>query len=317
MRHTPAILITGASGFVGKLLAREEIKRGNRVLGIHHPAENPDLEFTSVGIDLRDRDKLKKLLFKEKPDRVYHLAALSSVRMCQENPVLAFDTNVIGTLNLVDLLSELHPKSKILFTSSCEVYGKIDETRLPVGEETSPRPINVYGLSKLQAEGICRYFHRNYALPVFITRAFNHTGPGQAPTFVLPHVASTLARIKAGKDEPLLKMGNLSTRRDFLDARDVVSAYMTVMDKAEAGTNYNVTSGRLVSIEQAVRMLVEISGLQVKIFVDETRMRSYDIPVLSGDASRLAEDLGWQARIPLEQTLRDLFKYWLTKEGEL
>lgn len=309
------ILITGASGFVGGLLARAEIERGSQVIGIHDPQESPDLPFESKGIDIRDKKTLQDFITPLKPQRVYHLAAISSVRMCEENPSLCFGVNVTGTLNLLDALSRLEEKPRVLFASSCEVYGNVDPSRQPVNEDTRPAPINVYGLSKLMGEEICQFYMREHGLPIIISRAFNHTGPGQKDSFVFPHVASTLVKIENGAAEPVLKMGNLSVRRDVLDARDVVRAYMMAADKAKPGSTYNVTSRRCISIEEGVRMLVEISGLRVKIVRESSRMRTYDIPRLTGDASRIGKDLGWRAEISLEQTMKDLLSYWRAKEG--
>jgi GDP-4-dehydro-6-deoxy-D-mannose reductase len=310
------ILITGASGFVGRLLAQAEMEKGNKVIGIHDPAESPDLSFNSYPVDLRNSKALNEFINGIGVlEEVYHLAAISSVRMCQENPMLCFDVNVTGTLNLLDALSKLEAKPKVLFTSSCEVYGKVDPADLPIGEDTKTDPINIYGLSKLTAEGICRFFMREYGLPIVITRAFNHTGPGRPAHFVFPYVASTLAKIEKGELEPVLAMGNLSVIRDVLDARDVVRGYMKVMDKGNPGSIYNVASGRSISIEQGVRMLIEISGLNVKITQEESRMRAYDIPQLFADASRMEKDLGWRAEITLEQTFKDLLRYWRAKEG--
>lgn len=310
------ILITGASGFVGRLLARAEMERGSKVIGIHDPAESPDLSFNSYPIDLRSPRALKDFINEIGVlRRVYHLAAISSVRMCQENPGMCFEVNVTGTLNLLDALSKLEHRPRVLFTSSCEVYGNVDPSRQPVNEDTRPAPINVYGLSKLMGEEICQFYMREHGLPTIISRGFNHTGPGQTESFVFPHVARSLARIEKDGQEHVLKMGNLSVIRDVLDARDVVRAYMMAADKAKPGSTYNVTSGRCISIEQGVRMLVEISGLKVKIVQEASRMRTYDIHQLHGDASRIGKDLGWRAEITLEQTMKDLLSYWRAKEG--
>ncbi len=309
------ILITGASGFVGGLLARAEIERGSQVIGIHDPQESPDLPFESKGVDIRDEKTLQDFITPLEPQRVYHLAAISSVRMCEENPSLCFVVNVTGTLNLLDALSRLEEKPRVLFASSCEVYGNVDPSRQPVNEDTKPAPINVYGLSKLMGEEICQFYMREHGLPIIISRGFNHTGSGQKDSFVFPHVASTLVKIEKGDAEPVLKMGNLSVRRDVLDARDVVRAYMMAADKAKPGSTYNVTSGRCISIQEGVRMLVEISGLRVKIAQESSRMRTYDVPRLTGDASRIDKDLGWRAEISLEQTMKDLLSYWRAKEG--
>lgn len=318
------ILITGASGFVGRLLAMAEMERGNEVVGIHDPAESPDLSFNSYPIDLRSPRALKEFINEIGVLRgVYHLAAISSVRMCQENPGMCFGVNVTGTLNLLDSCSKLDEKPRVLFTSSCEVYGNVDPSRQPVREDHPPAPINIYGLSKLLGEEVCHYYNYIWgprsdsenSSGVIITRGFNHTGPGQKDSFVFPYVASSLAKIEKGDAEPVLKMGNLSVRRDVLDARDVVRAYMMAADKAKPGSTYNVTSGRCISIEQGVRMLVEISGLKVKIVQESSRMRTYDIHQLHGDASRIGKDLGWRAEITLEQTMKDLLSYWRAKEG--
>ncbi len=305
------------------MLAAEEARRENHVIGIHHPAENPDLDFFSHGIDLRDRAKLRDLLAAYCPARVFHLAAISSVRACQENPGLCFDTNVTGTLNLLDIIAELSldiiaelsHKPRILLASSCEVYGSVEEKSLPLNEDSPAVPINIYGLSKLKAEEICEFYVRRSNLDIMVSRGFNHTGPGQAQRFVFPHVAHTLARIEAGKEEPVLKLGNLSVKRDILDVRDVIRAYGAIMDKGKTGSIYNVASGQCISIEEGVKLLVEISGLRITIIQEKSRMRSYDIPALSGDASRAERELGWRAEITLAETFANLLRYWREKEG--
>jgi len=236
---------------------------------------------------------------------------------------MCFEVNVTGTLNLLDALSRLEEKPRVLFASSCEVYGNVDPSCQPVNEDTKPAPINVYGLSKLLGEEICHYYNyiwgphvnEKRSHGVLISRAFNHTGPGQKNSFVFSHVARSLVKIEKGTAEPVLRMGNLSVRRDVLDARDAVRAYMMAADKAKPGSTCNVTSGRCISIEEGVRMLVEISGLRVKIVQESSRMRSYDIARLTGDASRIGKDLGWRAEISLEQTMKDLLSYWRAKEG--
>ncbi|MBD3286519.1 NAD-dependent epimerase/dehydratase family protein [candidate division WOR-3 bacterium] len=310
------ILISGASGFVGNLLAEAETRRGRKVFGIHDPNESPDLSFESRGVDLRSHQDVSEYINEKAPfNCVYHLAALSSVRLCQENPELCFSVNATGTLNLLNALSLLEDKPKILFTSTCEVYGKVDPVGKAIKETDIPEPANIYGLSKLTAEAICQYFIRERGLSIVISRGFNHTGSGQRSSFVFPHVARTLARIEKGEIEPVIKMGNLSVKRDFADARDVVQAYIMMMDNASSGSIYNVTSECYISIEEGVKMMVEISGLHVNIIQEQSRMRSYDIPGLHGDASSIGKDLGWRASITPEETMEDLVEHWREKEG--
>lgn len=329
-------LITGASGFAGRKLAENEAKRGFEVVGLHDPKESPELDFESYGIDIKDGDEVRAFVKKVNPARVYHLAALSSVRMCQENPSTCFDVNVKGAFNLLDSLASTGSQIRVVFSSSCEVYGLVESKEQPVKETCLPAPINIYGLSKLLAEMAFLFYSKKGPenkkdsydakmtgkahnskenLEVMIARSFNHTGPGQEDRFVFPYVARTLARIEKGLEEPLLKMGNLKTRRDILDVRDVVKAYSAIMDKGQPGKIYNVTSSRCISIEEGVRMLVEISKLNVKIQEEESRMRSYDIPELHGDATLANIDLGWRSELTLEETMKDLLHYWRTKEG--
>jgi GDP-4-dehydro-6-deoxy-D-mannose reductase len=329
-------LITGASGFVGRKLAESERKRGYEVVGLHDPKESPELDFESHGVDIKDAVEVRSFVEKINPSSVFHLAALSSVRICQENPSACFDVNVKGTFNLLDSLSSTGSEIRVVFSSSCEVYGYVESDKQPVKETYMPKPVNVYGLSKLLAEKICFFYSKKIpdnekkkydsdtidetrtsqkGLEVMTARSFNHTGPGQEQRFVFPYVARTLARIEKGIEEPLLRMGNLGTRRDILDVRDVVKAYTAIMDKGQAGNIYNVTSSRCVSIEEGVRMLIEISKLNVKIQQEESRMRSYDIPELHGDATLANIDLGWRSELTLEETMKDLLQYWRAKEG--
>ncbi|MBN1592697.1 MAG: GDP-mannose 4,6-dehydratase, partial [Candidatus Coatesbacteria bacterium] len=168
--------------------------------------------------------------------------------------------------------------------------------------------------SKASAEVLAQFYARAHDLPVIIVRAFNHTGPRQAPNFVCSAFARQIASIAAGKSEPVIRVGNLEARRDFLDVRDVARAYVLALERGRAGGIYNVCSGRVVSIREILEMLLTFTGGEIRVEVSQELLRPLDIPVLFGSYERFASDTGWAPEIPFQQTLRDLFDYWLAVE---
>jgi GDP-4-dehydro-6-deoxy-D-mannose reductase len=309
-------LVTGAGGFAGQHLLRELLARGRQVVGTTLDGRAPsggtlgEDELARVAwraLDITRNESVDALLSGERFDEVYHLAGQSSVGESFADPLATWEVNATGTLRLLLLLEELGEEStRVLIISSAEVYGSVPVDEQPVRESRAAAPVTPYGASKLGAEAVAQQAAASGSLQVVIARSFNHAGPGQDARFIFPSMARQLASFRGGESEPVLRVGNLEARRDFLDVRDVASAYLQLMERGESGGIYNVCSGESHSLQELVEELVRISGSGARIEVDPKRFRPVDIPELRGDPSRL-RDLGWEPKLPLRQTLADLY----------
>jgi GDP-4-dehydro-6-deoxy-D-mannose reductase len=286
-------LVTGSNGFVGPWLLAHLRESGDEVLGLTETT------------DITDPAALHDVLESAPFEAVYHLAAQSSVRLSWEDPMGTFVVNALGTLNLCSAAAKSGPRPRVLIISSAEVYGKVPAAALPVGEDQPLAPVTPYAASKASAEMIGLQAWLGRGLEVVRTRAFNHTGPGQGPGFVVPDLAGQVARAARGELDRIAT-GNLEVRRDITDVRDVVRAYRLLMVHGEPGGAYNVCRGEAVLISDLLRRLMEIAGTDVPIWVDPARARPADVPEVSGDPRRTNALTGWQPAIPLDQTLADV-----------
>jgi len=195
----------------------------------------------------------------------------------------------------------------VLVVTSAQIYQAGDEAI----DEGAPRvPANPYGLSKLAADDLALRAAAEDGLDVIVARPFNHAGPRQSAEYVVSSFARQIARIEAGLAPPVIHVGNLDARRDLTDVRDVVAAYERMMDAAPIGRPYNICSGRAWRIADLLDELRQLSAVQVRIEVDEQRLRPADIPVIQGDATRIRTELGWTPRIKVEETLHDTLVWW-------
>ncbi len=259
--------------------------------------------------DIRNSDDIRAVVREVSPHQIYHLAAISSVSDSWKDPRLTFDVNVAGSYNVFDAAMCLPSPPRILNVSTSQVYAPSDAALL----ETSPvSPDNPYAASKAMAELLAVQYRKFTKGGIITARAFNHTGPGQFTSFVLPSFARQLAEMEAGLRPPLLKVGNINVKRDFTDVRDVVVAYYELLEKGAVGDVYNVCSGRTVLLADLVKELQKNCGVAVKIEIDPARVRPGDVPQIVGDAGKLHRLTGWLPKIPLERTLKELLAYWRT-----
>jgi GDP-4-dehydro-6-deoxy-D-mannose reductase len=193
---------------------------------------------------------------------------------------------------------------------SNEEYGAPQPDELPQTEESPLRPNNPYAVSKVAQDFLGLQYYLAYGLPVVRVRPFNHTGPGQSPRFVVPAFASQIARIEAGLQEPVMRVGNLDAARDFSDVRDIVRGYHLAVTKGEPGEVYNLASGRPQSVRGLLETLLGYSQVKIRVEIDPERYRPVDVPVAYGSAEKFRQRTGWMPQIPFEQTLRDTLEYW-------
>jgi GDP-4-dehydro-6-deoxy-D-mannose reductase len=316
MTNAP-VLVTGGSGFVGPYLIAALEAANRPVVALGHAPERvagapwpPAVSPSWVDVDLRDRSALDALVAEVRPSEIYHLAALSSVAESFKDPVPTYDVNVMGTVHLLDAVRRHARDSRVLVVSSAEVYGGVTS---PLSEESPFYPANPYAASKVAAEMIAVEQYRSHGLQVVRARAFNHTGPGQMARFVVASFAKQIAQIEAGRQAPVMGVGNLSARRDFLDVRDVVDAYVALMAHGEAGRAYNVCSGQAVAMQDILDGFLAEAKVSITVEVDPALVRPVDVPELVGSHAALSAATGWAPRIPLRQTLADVLAYWRWK----
>lgn len=304
------VLVTGAAGFAGRHLVRALVRRGDAVfagaLEGHAPDAGADAELHAARwlvMDVTDASSLSAAVSASRPDAVIHLAAQSSVGASYDDAMGTWEANATGTLRL---LHAVGAAARVLFVSSAEVYGAVPAAQQPIREDRPLRPSNPYAASKAAAEMAAVAAALSGAADAVVARSFNHTGPGQDERFVLPAFARQLAAAEEG--DGVLRVGNLEARRDFLDVRDVVLAYLALIDHGVRGEAYNVASGSAVRLRDVLDEMIEIRGVPVRVEADPARMRPLDVPMLCGDSSRLRA-LGWEPRISLRETLVDLLDH--------
>ncbi len=313
-------LIIGGAGFVGAYLVRHlKNDLGQDVVVTKMPREQVKVDGVDMdSIQVCDLDILQKesivALFREiRPDYIYHLAAQSSVSVSWKNPALTVDVNVKGGVNVLEALRELDYKPRVLFIGSGEEYGHILPNETPIKEENVSRPGNIYAATKACQNMLAKIYADAYGLDVMMVRAFNHIGPNQMPLFVVADFCKQVAEIEAGNREPVMKVGNLSAKRDFTDVRDVVRAYALLMKSGCAGETYNIGSGHAIAIEDILKQILDHSTVEIRVEVDPERLRPVDVPIIEADTTKVYEATGWKPEISLEQTIRETLDYWRTK----
>ncbi|OGD25839.1 MAG: hypothetical protein A2Y56_08075 [Candidatus Aminicenantes bacterium RBG_13_63_10] len=307
------ILVTGATGFVGRHLAKLLRERGDRVFGTCFP-DHPGCEDKDfIHLDLRLEVGAERAVGEAAPEWVFHLAAVSNVRQSWEKRGETIETNLLGTSSLFEAVRKRAPGARVLFISTSDVYGVHPDRETPFKEDDPTSVVNPYSFTKAAGEVLSRFYVEVEKLDIVIARPFPHTGPGQTADFVFSDWASQVARIERGEAPPLLEVGNLEVRRDYSDVRDVIRAYVLLMEKGRRGEIYNVCSGRAVSLREVMETLLGLSRRPVDVRQDPARLRKTDIPYLAGDGSKLRRETGWTPEIPFSQTLRDLLDSWREK----
>jgi GDP-4-dehydro-6-deoxy-D-mannose reductase len=261
-------------------------------------------------IDIRREDDVRSAVREIGPTEIYHLAGVSAVDISWVDPRMTFEVNVLGTYNLLAAAMGLASPPRVLNVSTAQVYARSDR---PLTEESSLGPDNPYAASKAMAEMLEVSFRKTRGDGIITSRSFNHTGPGQVPTFLLPSIAKQLAEMEAGLRPLTLTVGNVNVTRDFTDVRDVVRAYTALLAKRRAGGVYNVCSGIGTRVLDIIRQFQAICTMDVTIEADPKRVRPGENPQVVGDSSKIKTETGWIPQIPINQTIRDLLDYWREK----
>ena len=307
-------LIIGGAGFVGAyLISHLKKDLGHEVVVTKMPHEKIDTDVEVRDLNILEPDSILELFKEVHPDYIFHLAAQSSVALAWKNPALTIDVNVKGGVNVLEALRQLDYKPRILMIGSGEEYGHILPGESPISETNISRPGNIYAATKVCQNMFGEIYSRAYGLEVMMVRAFNHIGPNQLPQFVVADFCKQVAEIEAGKNDPVIMVGNLTAKRDFTDVRDVVKAYASLIQKGKAGETYNIGSGHAVSIEEILNMVLANSEAKITVEVDPEKLRPVDVPIIEADTSKVNAATGWRPEISLDTTIRETLDYWRNK----
>jgi GDP-4-dehydro-6-deoxy-D-mannose reductase len=308
------VLVTGISGFAGSHLAEHLLSEGMEVFGLtNDPSLDGNLEHLAGRIrvlegDVRDRGGVRAALADAKPERIYHLAAVTPGRGRARDDAF-WEINVGGTAVLLDEASRLEGVRVLVAGSSAE-YGLLPREANPLDESAELRPVGVYSVSKAAQDLLAFSYWAHQGVWAVRARAFNHTGPREDTGFVCSTFARQIAEAELGTREKVIRVGNLNTFRDISDVRDVVGGYVAALEGGRGGQVYNICSGVATKIEDVLKTLVRMADVPLAVEVDEARMRPSDLAFQQGDSSLLERETGWRAAVPLERTLADLLAYW-------
>ncbi len=306
------ILVTGASGFIGRYLATYARRRGHEVVGTY--LSEPELTSripTDAGVrwvhlDLRDPHQIGALVDELRPDGVFHLGAQAYAKKAWAQPLDTFETNVAGTIRLYEALRRHPPAHGTLLAASAAAYGI--PPSLPIGEEAPLWATNPYGVSKACQEAVSYQYHKNFGLRIVRARLFGTTGPGKAGD-ALNDFAQQVARLERGGAPAALKVGNLETKRDVSDVRDAVPALWRLFEAGDPAQPVNVGAGTSYSVRSIVDRLVALARVPLTVAVEPALLRPTDEPDNVADVRRLRA-LGHVPRIPFDQTVREALDFW-------
>jgi GDP-4-dehydro-6-deoxy-D-mannose reductase len=308
-------LITGISGFVGSHLAEYLLNHTDwqvagtvygRLDNIEHlrdrllifPAELSRLEVTRFIVE------------ETQPDAIFHLAAQPLPQLSRMDPWFTLENNIRAQLNILEAVTQLQLRSRVLVVGSSEEYGYIRPEDLPIDEETPLRPATPYGVSKIGQDFLGLQYFLSHGVETVRVRPFNHIGPRQRQGFVAADFARQLAEIEAGTREPEVVVGALDAVRDFSDVRDIVRGYYLALTKGEPGETYNLGSEQGHAVREMLDTLIGYLGQEIKVVQDPARMRPVEVPRVVSDCRKLRARTGWHTEITFEQSLRDVLDYW-------
>lgn len=302
------VLVTGAGGFVGEYLVKL-LKAHNHdlvAIGINNGTFLKELSIPTHVVNILDYPVLRETMQNVVPDAVIHLAAVSNVPISWNKPGLTIDVNIHGTVNVLQALYEVNPKAKFLNIGSSDEYGLTAKCGKPLIEDMPCQPQNPYSISKYCTEQMVLQLGKKYGMNVISTRSFNHFGPGQAKGFVVSDFASQIKAIEAGEQEPVIRVGDLSAARDFTFVSDVVEAYVSLIEKDVESGVYNVCSGKAMTVQEILDMMLHLSSKEIKVEIDEGKFRPSEVPFFVGCADKLSNATGWKVSTDIIDGLKNI-----------
>lgn len=296
------ILITGGAGFIGSHLVERLVARGERVDVLDNLSRGDRKWLPRVvrlhETDIREPEPVRRVVESARPEVVVHLAALHFIPSVNGAPDLAREINVDGTRNLLQALTS-NPPALLLFASTAAVY---PDRAGPIAESCPGEPLDLYGETKLEGETLMARFGAATGTTCVTARLFNVVGRRETNPHVVPEL---VGQVRRGRTR--VRLGNLATRRDYIDVADVAEAFLLLLGPASnEGGVFNIGSGRGVSVAELVEICGEITGRDITVEVDPRRVRAHDRRELIADNTLLKRATGWAQEMPLEETLRQL-----------
>ncbi len=303
------VLIFGVGGFVGHYLAEEFMNAGYEVYGsdkVQTPTIQKEVHFEIK--DMMNGDDILELVSSIKPDLIINLAAISSVGLSWNIPQTTIMVNVVGSLNILEAARKQDNKPRVMFIGSSEEYEISDA---PISEKTPLNANNPYGISKVTQERFAELYREQYGMKVYCVRPFNHTGVGQRDTFVLPSFCKQAAEIEKSGKPGVIKVGNLSAKRDFSHVRDIVRGYRMIIENDDCTRIYNIGSGEAHGLDELLNYIVSLCSQKITVEVDPERVRPVDNPVICCDRTLIGEELGWKPELTVFDALKEIFESYM------
>ncbi|HII15936.1 MAG TPA: GDP-mannose 4,6-dehydratase [Nanoarchaeota archaeon] len=308
--------ITGAGGFMGPHLVNFLHEKGFEIMSTYYEPTSDINELKAKGeaieLDVRDKEKFKKLLAEFKPDQVYHLAAQSYPTVSWDRPNYTIQANVEGTINLFESLKELKLNPVVIVACSSAEYGFVTEKEVPIKETHQLLPLHPYGISKVGQDLLTYQYFKNFGLKGIRVRIFNTTGPGKVND-VCSDFTKQAVMIEKKMQKPVFRVGNLNTRRALTDVRDIINAFYLLAEKGIAGEVYNASGEKAYLIRDILDEIIKITGIKCKIEVDPKLLRTTDETIIFGDSAKLKKATKWKQVMPIEKTLKDMVEFWRVK----
>lgn len=305
------VFITGASGFVGKHLVDLLATRGHCVFaGIHQAQAIFPQTVKVVPFHLSDHQSFNKTLKEIQPDAIIHLAAMSKINDSWNDPAYTFTFNTVATIQLIQAAHRAVPQAKIITVGSSEEYGLTGLTGTSLTEDHPCQPQNPYASSKLAMGQVALQLAQKNQQTVIHVRPFNHFGPEQPKGFVISDFASQIVQIEKGLTKPIVQVGDVSAIRDFTDVRDVVNAYLLLLENEVKTGIYNICSGTSRSVKDCLDELVNVASIPIQIIEDKSKFRTLHVPVFLGSSQKINKAVHWEPQIPFRKSLQDTLQYW-------
>ena len=311
------VFITGINGFAGSHLAEALLELGAEVHGlvrrksvpIHSNLKNVRGKVTLHTGNLLSEKKINEIIHEINPNVIFHLAAESFVPTSFREPGLVVNTNLAGTVHVLEACIGLKGLEAVHLAGSSEQYGLVKPEDCPINEDTELKPMSVYAITKIGLELAGKHYFRAFSVPVIITRGFNHTGPRRGQEFVTSVTTRQVAKALL-RGEKTFRIGNMDSFRDFTDVRDMVKGYMLAVEKGKKGEAYALCSGKTIRIKDLVELAMKLHGVEMRVEVDPKRGRPSDVPILLGDYSKAKQEFGWEPVIPITRTLKDMVEWF-------